>query len=183
MLERRAALRAQRELLVERIRETEGVVRALDRVLDAMDGETIMETDDVFEGLGEIDHMQHAREAEERWGDTDAYRESMRRMKSYTKDDWARMKVEGEVNEAAMAALLEAGAAPADEEARAVAERMRRHIADWFYPCSHEMHGWLADMYLSDPRFRAHYDDRAAGLAAFVSAAIHANGAAAAGSG
>jgi superoxide dismutase len=56
-----------------------------------------------------------------------------------------------------------------------LAERARRHIDDRFYACSHAMHAALADMYTSDERFRAHYDDRHQGLAAYVSAAIKAN--------
>jgi hypothetical protein len=37
------------------------------------------------------------------------------------------------------------------------------------------MHAGLADMYESDPRFTAHYEERAEGLAAFVATAIRAN--------
>jgi hypothetical protein len=45
----------------------------------------------------------------------------------------------------------------------------------WFYPVSHAMHVGLGRMYVSDPRFAAHYDERAEGLATFVAAAIEAN--------
>jgi hypothetical protein len=37
------------------------------------------------------------------------------------------------------------------------------------------MHAALAEMYTADERFRAHYDDRVDGLAAYVSEAIRAN--------
>ncbi len=42
------------------------------------------------------------------------------------------------------------------------------------------MHRALAELYVSDPRFGAHYDSRAAGLARYVYDAIVANAAAAA---
>jgi hypothetical protein len=74
-----------------------------------------------------------------------------------------------------MAALLAAGEAADGAKAMDQAERARLHIDRWFYPCSHTMHVGLADMYLADARFRAHYEERAAGLAAFVAAAIKAN--------
>ena len=51
------------------------------------------------------------------------------------------------------------------------------HIDRRFYPCSHSMHVSLAEMYTVDPRFRAHYEDRAEGLATYVAAAIRANAA------
>jgi MerR family transcriptional regulator, thiopeptide resistance regulator len=74
-----------------------------------------------------------------------------------------------------MAALPAAGASPTSPEAMDAAESMREHIERWFYPCSHPMHVGLADMYVADPRFAAHYDNRAEGLAAFVASAIRAN--------
>ncbi len=57
----------------------------------------------------------------------------------------------------------------------ALAEQARLHIDRWFYPCSASAHAALAEMYTGDPRFRAHYDNRVAGLAGYVAAAIHAN--------
>src|SRR5690606_2430234 len=118
---------------------------------------------------------EHGAEAMERWGDTSAYRESMRRARGYSKADWERIGAEGEEAETRMAALLASGADPAGEEAMAGAEAMRRHIGRWFYPCSYRLHAGLADMYEADPRFTAHYERRAEGLAAFVAAAIRAN--------
>ena len=117
----------------------------------------------------------HADEARERWGDTDAYRESARRAKAYKPADWAKIKSEGEAVEAAMAALLRAGEPADGTKAMELAEQARLHIDRWFYPCSHKMHVGLAEMYTADPRFMAHYEDREPGLAAFVAAAIRAN--------
>ena len=118
---------------------------------------------------------KHQKEVVERWGDTDAYKQSMRRARGYSRQDWERIKAEQEAVEADMAALLAAGADPAGEEAMAVAERHRRHIHDNFYACSYGMHAGLADMYEADPRFAAHYEERAEGLCAFTVAAIRAN--------
>lgn len=118
-----------------------------------------------------------ADEARDRWGDTDAYRESARRAQQYKAADWSKIKAEIEAVEAAMAALLTAGEAPHGSKAMDLAEEARLHIHRWFYPCSPAMHVGLADMYTADPRFAAHYDDRAPGLAAFMAGAIRANAA------
>jgi len=48
-------------------------------------------------------------EARERWGHTEAYKESARRTKRYKPEDWAKIKAEGEGVEAAMAALRSGG--------------------------------------------------------------------------
>lgn len=125
--------------------------------------------------MSELDQHEHEAEAYERWGDTEAYAESSRRTKSYTDADWTRIKGELSEIEQGLADAM-ADTAPSDgERATDLAEAARAHIDRWFYPCSHEMHAGLADMYTSDERFRAHYEDRAAGLAQYVSAAIKAN--------
>ena len=116
-----------------------------------------------------------AEEARERWGDTDAYRESARRTKGYSADDAARIKAELETIESDFAAAMAKGVPADDPLAKAIAERARLHIDRWYYPCAPQMHVGLAQMYVGDPRFRAHYDDRAEGLAEYVKAAIEAN--------
>ena len=114
-------------------------------------------------------------EARERWGNTDAYRTSTKRTKQYGDAEWAKIKAESEAIEAAFAEAMADGESSDSERALELAEQARSHIDRWFYPCSHEMHASLAEMYTADDRFRAHYDDRAAGLADFVAAAIRAN--------
>ena len=116
-------------------------------------------------------------EAKARWGGTEQYRESTKRAKSYTAADLSKIKAELEAIEVGFADALKGEVEPAGVAARALAERARAHIDRWYYPCSHEMHSALADMYTADERFREHYDRRAAGLAEYVSAAIKANAA------
>jgi hypothetical protein len=135
-----------------------------------------VESEKKFEGGVEgFDHAQYEEEAKERWGHTEAYKESTRRAKQYSKEDWARIKAEGEAVEARLAELLVAGHSPEDPEAMDAADAHRLYMDRWFYPVSHAMHVGLGRMYVSDPRFAAHYDERAEGLATFVAAAIEAN--------
>jgi hypothetical protein len=125
--------------------------------------------------MSDFGHARYEAEARERWGDTEAYRESSRRTRNYSEDDWATIKAQAEAIEAGFAAALEAGDPPDGERAVGLAEQARLHIDRWFYPCNTEMHASLAKMYTADPRFRAHYEDRTSGLAEYVSAAIRAN--------
>jgi hypothetical protein len=129
----------------------------------------------VDEGTGGFDAAAYEEEARRRWGDTEAYEESARRTRNHSKEDRARIEAESEAVEARMAELMKAGAPADGDEATAMAEEARLHIDRWYYPCSRKMHAGLAEMYTADPRFRAHYDDRAAGLADYVATAIKAN--------
>jgi len=128
-----------------------------------------------FEVFGEFRPEDHAEEAERRWGETDSYKESNRRVSAYKKEDWQRLKAEEEEIRNRLAAAFESGLAPDSEEATTAAEAHRQHISRWFYECSHEMHRGLTDMYVSDERFRSNYDATSPGLAAFIREAAHAN--------
>ena len=172
---RRSALEAQRDLLRERQERTERVIRGVDRALRAMEEETEMDRTEMFEGLEEFDHEQYQDEVERRWGNTDAYKESMRRTRRYGRSDWDRIKAEGEAVVARLAGLMAGGAQAAGRAAMDLAEEHRCHIDRWFYPCSRGMHRNLAEMYTADPRFEEYFEKRAKGLAVFVRDAIRAN--------
>ena len=172
---RRSALEAQRDLLRERQERTERVIRGVDRALRAMEEETEMDRTEMFEGLEEFDHEQYQDEVERRWGNTDAYKESMRRTRRYGRSDWDRIKAEGEAVVARLAGLMAGGAQAAGRAAMDLAEEHRCHIDRWFYPCSRGMHRNLAEMYTADPRFEEYFEKRAKGLAVFVRDATRAN--------
>jgi len=125
-----------------------------------------------LEVFGEHDPAQHAAEAQRRWGETDAYRESARRTSTYTKDDWLRIRDEGAAVDDAFVTAMEAGLPPGSAQARAAAMAHRAHISRWFYEVGPEAHQGLARMYVEDPRFMRTYDERSPGLAAYVSEAV-----------
>jgi DNA-binding transcriptional MerR regulator len=172
---RAAALRRHREELDDRLRRTHAIIRAVDATLDALEKGTDMDSSRVFDGFDDFDHAQYAEEAEQRWGDTEAYRESRRRAKRYTKADWARIRQEDDALMAEWSLLLAEGRAATDPASVALAERHRQHISRWFYPCDRAMHAGLADMYVADSRFGEHFEARGAGLTRFVADAIRAN--------
>lgn len=130
-----------------------------------------------LEVFGDFDPDAHAAEVEERWGDTDAYRESARRARGYTKADWQAIKAEGQAAVDAVVAAMQAGKPANSPEAMDGAEMHRAQIDRWFYPVSSEMHVGLAEMYLADPRFTATYEKIAPGLAQYLHDAIKANAA------
>src|SRR5262249_19806019 len=142
-----------------------------------LDGGPVVDEEEMFEAFGDHDQAAFAEEVERRWGDTDAYRESTRRTKRYTNDDWREIRAETEAIGRELAAQLEAGVAPQDGGAMALAERHRLRIDRRFYPCSHAMHRALGDLYVDDARFREHFERVRTGLAAYVRDTIRANAA------
>ena len=168
-------LRRQRGLLVERIDRLGAMVDAIDYEMEARTMNIKLTPEERFEVFGEFRPEDYAQEAEGRWGETDSYKESNRRVSKYTKEDWIRLKAEGDEVETRLAAAFNAGLAPDSEEALSGAEAHRQHISRWFYECTYDIQRGLAQMYVSDERFRSHYDKRAPGLASYVREAVLAN--------
>lgn len=127
------------------------------------------------EVFGDFDPSAYAAEAEERWGGSDAWKQSQRRTASYTKEDWKRFTGEaGEISQR-LAALMADGIAASDARAMDLAEEHRLHLDRWCYDCGYELHRGLGDLYVTDARFTTSIDQLAPGLAAYTRAAIHAN--------
>jgi DNA-binding transcriptional MerR regulator len=172
-----AHLRRQHRLLRERLERTQAMVAAVEKEMEARAMGISLTPEERFEVFGENDPAQYEAEAEERWGETEAYEESQRRTRGYTQEDWLRIKAEGEDVESRFAAALRSGLAPDSPEAMDVAEAHRQQISRNFYDCPPQMHAGLGEMYVEDERFAAHYEQVAPGLAQYVSAAVQANAA------
>ena len=113
-------------------------------------------------------------EVHERWGDTDAYRQSTSKTSKYSKEDFEAAKVE---QEAATELFVYAfgNSLPFDSPKAQEAVRAHREaITKWFYDCSVEMQKNLALMYVEDQRFKEYYDGRVRGLAQYVHDAVMA---------
>ncbi|MCF6735371.1 MerR family transcriptional regulator [Blastococcus sp. KM273129] len=170
-------LRRQHRLLRDRLERTQAMVAAVEKEMEARDMGIDLTPEERFEVFGEHDPERYEAEVRERWGETDAYAESKRRTAAYAKEDWLRIKAEGEDLEARFAAALADGAPADSERAMDLAEEHRQHIGRNFYDCPPEMHAGLGRMYVEDERFTAHYERIAPGLARYVGTAVEANAA------
>jgi MerR family transcriptional regulator, thiopeptide resistance regulator len=168
-------LSRQHDLLIKRIERLYEMVTAVERAMEAEKVGINLTPEERFEVFGEPDPTQYADEAKQRWGETDAYKQSMQRTSRYTKEDWLKIKQEQADLQERLVAAFQAGTAPDGEPAMDLAEEHRAQISRWFYDCGYDIHRGLAAMYLADPRFTKNYEDLAPGLAQWVHDAILAN--------
>jgi DNA-binding transcriptional MerR regulator len=171
-----AHLVRQHRLLADRLDRVRSMVSALEREMEARMGGYNLTPEEKLAVFGDFDPDQYEDEARERWGETDAWRESKRRTSRYTKDDWTRIQDEAAGINQRMTSLMQSGVEASSTGAMDIAEEHRQHISRWFYDCSYEIHRGLAEMYVADPRFTETFDKDAPGLAAYFREAILANG-------
>jgi MerR family transcriptional regulator, thiopeptide resistance regulator len=172
--DRGAALREQRKLLEAEAHRYRRMIEAIDAAIDAHERGIPMDNDVMFKVFGE-QQRAYQREAEERWGDTDAWAQSRRRTAAYTEQDWLDLRAESESIMRRIAEVFRSGDAPDSPTAMDAVDAHRQQISRRFYDCSHEMQVHLGDMYVADPRFTATYEELAEGLTAWVREAIRAN--------
>ncbi|APX32705.1 MerR family transcriptional regulator [Brachybacterium sp. P6-10-X1] len=175
----REHLLRQRTLLQERIRRLEKTATAVDEMIERTD----MTTDETTTSLSPEEQARifgtdwdpaYQDEARERWGGTDAWKQSAARTRDRDAQQWQEIKDEIDALEADLAAALARGVEPGGEDANALAERHRASIAR-HYDCSLSQQVVLGRTYTEDPRFAAHYDQRAEGLAAWLRRVIEEN--------
>lgn len=177
--DRHAALLQQRELMRERARQLADVLALIERTIADIDPDTgqekqTMSTPEMFEVFPEL-KQEYLDEAEERWGHTDAWKQSAARSRNYRKEDWERMKQESAVITARLEAVFSAGHAPDSPEALDAIDAARNLISRWHYDCSKDFHVRLTAMTSSDERYVKNIDSNCPGLAAWMAEAAQAN--------
>ena len=161
-------LRRQHQLLLEQADRLQHTIKAVEELMIAHRSGIQLTAQEQVEIFGTTAFTEeYAMEAEKRWGDTDAWRQSQQRVSRLSKDDWIAIKAEGDALLEALAQAKRDGVKPGSDVTNALAARHRASI-ERFYDCGDEMHRNLVQMYLADERFTRYYDDVEPGLAQFV---------------
>lgn len=173
--DQKQALKTHHKLLLEKKKRLESIISLVEKTLKSKEGGKLaMSKKEMFEAfdMSEIEkHQQeYAEETKQKYGESDAYRESQRRTSAYTKEDWARIQAEGSENYQNLADLMDRD--PADPEVQKIIEKCRQHISDNFYNCTLEIFRGLGELYVQDERFTKNIDKVKPGLAEFLSKGI-----------
>ena len=158
--DKQQALTRQRKLLLAKKERLERLIDALDSMEK---GEGFMKPNNEYEDL----KNKYAEEVRQRWGSTDAYKESQQRNTDFSQ---AASLLDAVFEE--FAELDRSGISPDDEAAKIQVERLQQCITDNFYTCKNEILAGLGQMYAADVRFKNNIDKHGEGTAEFVSQCI-----------
>ena len=161
-------LRRQHQLLLEQADRLQHTIKAVEELMNAHRSGIQLTAEEQIEIFGTTAFgEEYAVEAEERWGETDAWKQSQQRAAQFTKQDWIDLKAEGDALLQALAEAKRAGVEPGSPEADELVARHRASV-ERFYDFGGDMHRNLVEMYVADERFTRYYDDVEPGLAQFV---------------
>ena len=177
--ERHAALLHQRELLQQRAAHLGDLLALIDKTINGIDSETgrekhPMNTKEMFEAFPDM-RQEHQDEAQQRWGNTEAWKQSAERWSQYTKADVERMKAEMAQVNRRLEEIFASGARPDAPEALTAVEALRLLSHKWFYDTSKEMHVKGTEFVSKDERFVRNIDKNCPGLAVWIHQAAKAN--------
>lgn len=111
-------------------------------------------------------------EVQERWGETEAYREHKEKTKNYSKQQWNDLTagLDGIMGEFAL--CKEKDEAPDSPQVQTLVQKLRAYITDHYYLCTKEILSGLGKMYVLDDRFKNNIDKHTPGTADLISKAI-----------
>ena len=158
------ALKEQKHLLTLKKERLERLISAID---DAIKGENVMTAFDNRE------FEKYKTEAQEKWGQTDAYRQHAERTKNYSRQKWNDLAEGMDHIMAEFAVCMRSGKRPDSDEAQRLVKLLQNHITENYYHCTNEILAGLGEMYVTDDRFRANIDKHGDGTAEFIRQAIH----------
>jgi MerR family transcriptional regulator, thiopeptide resistance regulator len=163
-----AALEKHRISLQGQARRLERLIRTVENTILYMKGVKEMSQKQLFEAFSEDEQEKYAREAEKIY-DPAIVKESNRKFKSLSAAEKQHIYDEGNQIYADMVAVITNEAD--SPEVQAIIERWRRHMDHFWTPNQDQLMG-LADLYNSDPRFKANFDKIDPRLAEFMREAV-----------
>lgn len=161
------ALVKHKELLTQKRNRLDGLIVLVNSTLE---GDSTMSFKEFDMSEIEATKEKYAAEVLERWGDTDAFKQSAEKTTGHNKTQWEQLTKSS--NEILKSFGEIRHLQPDNTEAQKLVQRWQSHINDSFYTCTDEILSSLGEMYIADDRFKQNIDKNGEGTAEFLAKAI-----------
>lgn len=160
------ALAKHRKLLALKQSRLAKLLKTIDKTILKVKGETNMKNDDLFAAFKD---EEMAAEAEKRWGNTQAYAQSQKRIKNLKPEDLKKLKVDGQEFLRVLSVTMVKGI-----ESSEVQRMIDQYYASMgtFFDCSIELFDQISEGYVTDPKFKASFEQIKPGFAQEMREAI-----------
>jgi DNA-binding transcriptional MerR regulator len=161
------ALKDQRQLIELKKDRLTRLIKTIDKTIKKINKQTNMEDQELYGNFSKEEMEKYNEEAKEKWGHTEAYKQSTERVKKMGKDGLNKVLAEAGKLTEEIAGAMKAGDLPTSDK---VQKLIARHYDGLraFYEPNLEIYRGLAEMYVADPRFKANYEKVAEGLAEYI---------------
>lgn len=159
------ALNFQRAELIKKAGNLKQLIETLDRTIVELKTGKKMKEEEIYAGFAKEETAKMRQEVKDRWGENELMNAEAK-IGNMSKEQWAEVKHQGEQIAMEIAKLIHLNAA--DEEVQKVVGKHYNWMGN-FYQVAKDRYLGLADLYVSDERFRAFYDKHGTGTAALLS--------------
>ncbi len=163
------ALQNHREALLTRMERLSELLQTVERTILHLKGNVEMENQELFAGFSEEKQKEYEEEIRQKYGDTEAYRESTRCWGSYSVEKKQQILAEAGQIYRDLVAVMPLG--PESPQAQDGIARWHQNLRYFYEPTSEIMLG-LAEMYTDHPEFAATFARIHPDLAQFLREAI-----------
>lgn len=159
------ALKDHKQMILLKRKRLDSLIKTIDKTINKVTNKKYMKDEELYDSFTKKEMEELATEAKERWGHTDAYKESEKKMRSMTKEGMDQIKKEGDKIARKAASLMHKDVR--DKEVQEVIVIHYKHLSNFYTP-NPEMYRGLAEMYISDTRFTEYFEKYSKGLAQFM---------------
>lgn len=161
------ALKDHKQMILLKRKRLDELLKTIDKTINKVTNKKNMKDKELYGGFTKEEIEKYQEEAKEKWGDTEAYKQSTERVKKMGKDGLNKVLEESGKLTMEIAYTMKKGLAPESTE---VQKLIARHYDGLraFYEPTKEIYAGLAKMYVEDERFKKNYGDVAQGLAQFM---------------
>lgn len=168
------ALMEHREKLLEKREQLDVLIANVDKTIALTEGRIKMSNKEKFEGfkqkLVDDNEKKYGKEIREKYG-KETVEKSNDKVKNMTQEQYDEVTALASQMTETLAQAFATGD-PAGELAQKAADLHKKWLTYYWQEYSKEAHAGLAQMYVDDPRFTAHYDEKQPGTAVFLRDAI-----------
>jgi len=159
------ALQDQKKLLSLQKKRLGKLITTIETTIHKINQNIPMNDQELYNTFSDNEIDQYAAEAKQRWGNTKAYQQSQVRYGKLTKAQKGELKKQSEKLLQEIASLMKLP--PSAKEVQLLITKHYEGLRN-FYDPNPTIYRGLANMYIEDSRFTAHYEQYAFGLAQFM---------------
>lgn len=153
------ALNAHKKVLKDEIARKNGLIITIDKTIQHLKGKHVMKNKELYYGFDSNRQKEYERYLVKYQGlaAEDLLIESKKRTAKWDKDEWDKVKNEGDEIHKALANAIKQGLSPDSEEVQAIISRHYKMIQR-FYDVSKEVYVGLTDLYAQHPDFNKFFE-------------------------
>lgn len=167
------ALKSHKRILQQGLERTQKLIQTIDKTIVRLKGKSSMSDPEMYYGFSKEKQEEYEKYVITRFGNKaqDLVSESKRNVKNWKKEDWDKMKGEGDNLHRELAQAIEKKLKANSKEVQSL---IRRHfqLIQRFYNPPREVYAGLGQLYVEHPDFRKLYDSFHPKLAEFMAEAM-----------